>query len=556
MRAMSRRFAPALALVALVLATYASGLPNALLYDDHEVILAQPAPRSVADVARLWTEPHFRGLPYYRPVVRTSLLVQKSVHGDLAAGFHAVNMALAAMAGVVAYALLRRPGFAARPLPALLAAGFFAAHPIASSCVYPTASGRETLLPALLGVCALYAHLRRGPVWRAAAWLAFTGALFGKEASVVLPPLLVLSDALRLSDDPPGRSPRRWLVRYAPLVPILVGYLAVRRALFAGGEWQLAVLDDPLGPLLALLYGLQTVFAPFWAAAYEPETHVWWSPLRVALAFAATALIAAGIRRAGASARRAGLFWLAWFVLAQLPTAHLLEQEAPFDERYVFLASLAPFAAGAIALSALGRVRRAVALRVVTALLFAASITSFHRAAYFRDDVAFASQWLRTNPASPEALLTLGLARSWSGDLPGAIQLYERAIEEHPGFANAHVNLGTALVAQGRHDEARVRFERAIALSPDLPEALNGLGLVFAATGRYEDAVRQYDAALRQDPRFIEAWNNRGTALARSGDRAAAEASLLEALRIAPGYEDAQRNLALLRAGAAGPAPR
>lgn len=553
---MSRRLAPALALAALVVATYAAGLPNALLYDDHEVILAQPAPRSFADVARLWTEPHFRGLPYYRPVVRTSLLVQKGVHGDWAPGFHAVNAALAAAAGLVAYALLRRPGLAARPLPALLAAGLFAVHPIASSCVYPTASGRETLLPSLLGLCALYAHLRRGPGWRAAAWLAFAAALFGKEASVVLPPLFVLADLLRLSEDAPGRSPRRWLTRYAALLPILALYLGVRRALFAGGEWRLAVLDDPFGPALALLYGVQSVFAPVWALAYEPETHVWWSLPRLALAFGATGLLVAGVRRAGGAARRAGLFWLGWFVLAQLPTAHLLEQEAPFDERYVFLASLAPFAAGAIALSALGRARRAVALRIVTALLFVASLTSLHRATYFRDDLAFASQWRRTNPASPEALLTLGLARSWSGDLSGAIELYEQAIAQHPGFANAYVNLGTALVAQGRHDEARARFERALALSPELPEALNGLGLVFAHAGRYEDAVRQYDAALRQDPRFVEAWNNRGTALARDGDVEGAEASLQEALRIAPGYEDAQRNLALLRAGAASPPPR
>jgi tetratricopeptide (TPR) repeat protein len=534
---MPRRVAPVLVIAALTVASYAAGLPNALIYDDHEVIVAQPAPRTWSDVARLWTEPHFRGLPYYRPVVRTTLLV-------------AVNLALAAAAGLVAYALLRRPAFAVRPFPALLAAGLFAVHPIASSCVYPAASGRETLLPTLLGLCALAAHLRSGAAWRALSWLALAAALFGKEASVVLVPLFVIADALRLSEDPPGRSPRRWLARYVPLVVLLALYFAVRRALFAGGEWRFALQDDPAGPLLAILYGVQTVFAPSFALAYEPETGVWWSGPRLAVALAAAAVVAAGVWRAGAQARRAGLFWAAWFVLAQLPTAHVLEQEAPFDERYVFLASLAPFAAGAAALSAPLRSRRARAwlLRAVVALLALASFTSLHRSHYFRDDVTFASQWLRTNPGSPEALLTLGLARSWSGDLPGAIALYEQAIAEHPGFANAYVNLGTALVAQGRHGEARTRFERALALSPDLPEALNGLGLVFAAAGRYEDAVRQYDAAVRQDPRFVAAWNNRGTALARAGDRGGAEASLREALRIAPGYEDARRNLALLEA--------
>jgi len=81
----------ALALVLVVLATYASGLRNGFLYDDHEVFLAQPTPRSAAEVARLFAEPHFHGLPYWRPVVRASLLVQKALHGEQPLWFHAAK---------------------------------------------------------------------------------------------------------------------------------------------------------------------------------------------------------------------------------------------------------------------------------------------------------------------------------------------------------------------------------------------------------------------------------------------------------------------------------
>lgn len=537
-----------LALCLLALVSYAGGLRNGFLYDDHEVILAQPAPRSVADLARVFQEPHFRGLPYYRPVVRATLLLQKTLHGDLAPAFHALNLALAAAAGVVAYGILRRPGFAVGAPQALLAAGFLVAHPIASSCVYPAASGRETLLPALLGLCAFSAHLRRGARWRALSLAAFAGALFGKEASVVLPPLFVLADALRLSEDPPGRSARRWLLRYGGYLPLLAAYFAVRRTLFSGGEWQLAVLQDPFGPLLALLYGVQTVFAPTLDLVYEPDTGVWWSPARLALAMAAATALAAAVWRAGPAARRAGVFWSAWFVLAQLPTAHLLEQEAPYDERYVYLAALAPFAVAGAALSAPGLSQRLRgAGMVAAALLLAAALgTSARRAIFFHDDQIFAAQWVRTNPASPEAHLTLGLARSRVGDLEGAAAFYRAALRLQPDLASAHVNLGAALVTLGRLEEARAHFERAVALSPENPEAHNNLGLVLAAAGRYGEALVHYDAALRSDARFVEAWNNRGTALARSGDLAGAEASLRQALRLAPGYEDAQRNLSLV----------
>ena len=39
---------------------------------------------------------------------------------------------------------------------ALLGAAMFVLHPIASECVYPAASGRESMLPAFFCLCALY----------------------------------------------------------------------------------------------------------------------------------------------------------------------------------------------------------------------------------------------------------------------------------------------------------------------------------------------------------------------------------------------------------------
>jgi Flp pilus assembly protein TadD len=536
-----------LALVALVLATYAPGLANDLIYDDLDVIVAQSAPESARDVARLFAEPHFRGLPYYRPVVRTTLLVQKAWHGDAPLPFHAANLALAAAAGLLAYAILRQPGFGARPLPALLAAGLLAAHPATSSCVYPVASGRETLLPGVLVLAAVLAHLRAGAAARSAAFLAFVAALFAKEQSIVLPPLFVLADALRLGADPPGPSPRRWLLRYAPLALAVAGYLAVRQALFAGGEWRLAVLDAPLGPLFSLAYAVQTAFAPFVALAYEPETAVWWSPPRLALAAAAAAALALALARAGAV--RAAAFLAGWFLLTLLPTAQLLRQEAAYDERYVFLALFAPCAALALVLSRarLGPRARALAFRLATLALCAASLTSFGRAATFRDDETFARAWLRTNPRAPEPHLALGLVRAEAGDVGAAIPLLRQAVALEPGFVDAWVNLGVALAGAGRRDEARGAFERALALRPDHPEALANLGFVLAAEGRLDDAVRHYRASIRLDPRAAETWNNLGTALARLGDAPGADAALREALRLRPGYEDAARNLARLR---------
>ena len=222
---------------------------------------------------------------------------------------------------------------------AFLAAAVFAVHPVASSCVYPIASGRETLLPALFVLLALYCFLRPGTWWRVGASVSFALALFGKEQAVVTLAVFVLADALGLTSAPPGRSLRRWLIRYWPEAAIGALYFSIRHFLFAGGEYRLGDLGQFA---LSYLYALQVVTVPFWELVYEPPARVWFSPWRLAIALAITGWAVLWIRRSWPAVRSLTWFWLGWFVLTLLPTANLLDQEAPFAERYVLLAALGP----------------------------------------------------------------------------------------------------------------------------------------------------------------------------------------------------------------------
>jgi Flp pilus assembly protein TadD len=534
-------------LVLLLVATlpYLPSLGNGFVYDDFEVILAQPAPRSPGDLARIFAEPHFLGLPYYRPVVRATLLAQKALHGDRALPFHAANLALLGAAALAAHTLLAAPSLGVRAAPAFLAAALFAVHPIASSAVLPIASGRETLLPAALVLAAVAAWLRG----RAAlAWLAWTGALFGREQAVVVPAVFVLADAL-------GLAPRRpagvaaLARRYVPGALLLVAYLAVRAALFAGSEWELAIDDAPGGPVLSLLFAAQTIAAPFRALHYEPELAAWWSPVRLGVAALAAGALALACVAAWREARPRALFWLGWLVLTLLPTANLLRQEARFDERYVLLASLAPLGLAAHLLSLRfdsARVR-AASLAVGATLVATCALVSAGRAPAFRDDLAFAEQWLRTSPRSAEAHHALGVGLSLRGRHREALPHLAEAVRLDPGFADARCNLGAELLRAGRPDEARRELEAALALEPAHPEAHNALGMLLAQRGELEAALVHYHAALAVMPRFAEAENNLGSALARLGRYAEAIPRFEAALRIEPGYTDAARNLVLAR---------
>ncbi len=99
----------ALASLLLFLGVFALYAPSArfdFIHDDRQLILRQAAPASIADLAAVFAEPHWPGLPYYRPVTRTTMVVQKALHGDRPAPYHLFNAALRGLAALVVYGLL------------------------------------------------------------------------------------------------------------------------------------------------------------------------------------------------------------------------------------------------------------------------------------------------------------------------------------------------------------------------------------------------------------------------------------------------------------------
>jgi Tfp pilus assembly protein PilF len=76
---------------------------------------------------------------------------------------------------------------------------------------------------------------------------------------------------------------------------------------------------------------------------------------------------------------------------------------------------------------------------------------------------------LRTNPgqAGLRAHNGLGAVLEKQGDLAGAMEHLEQALEIDPNFAEAHNNLGVVHARLGRLDAARAEYEKALEVSPD-----------------------------------------------------------------------------------------
>ena len=535
-----------LLLFAAVVAVYLPSVNHGFLYDDYEVILSNAPLRSVEDLGRILTERHFLSLPYYRPVVRSSLLLQRSLHGDEPGPFHLFNAGVAGLIALIVYSLLRLPVFGLRPRWALLTAAVFALHPVASSCVYPIASGRETLLPALFVLLALYCFLRSGRWWRAGASVSFALALFGKEQAVVTLAIFVLADVLGLTSAPPGRSLRRWVVRYWPEAAIGALYFSIRHFLFAGGEYRLGDLGQFA---LSYLYALQVVTVPFWEMVYEPTARVWFSPWRLAIGLAITGWVVLWLQRSWPAVRTLAWFWLGWFVLTLLPTANLLDQEAPFAERYVFLAALGPLFLLAWVLSNRerdGRPKLRTGLAVAVLLLLVAQTVA--RGAYYRDYEAFCRQWVKTDPQSLNAHNSLAVVLTMDGRLQEAGRHYEEALRIAPANPQARSNLANLRLQQGRLQEAHDLLQEALRLEPDSYAIHNSLGAMLLGQGRIEQAIPHFARAISLNSENQQGHANLANALAHQGNTRQALHHYREALRIHPGLHHVANRLAWILA--------
>ena len=526
---------------------YARSVNYGFIYDDYKLIVNVRPPRSADEVLSVFTEGHWEGLPYYRPVARLTMVVQKALHGESPAGYHGFNALLMGGLAVVTWWLFRQPPLGIRRWLAVLGALLVALHPVASCTVYPICSGRETLMPAIFILAAVTAFLKPGRLWYAVGMVTFAVSLLCKEQAVIVPGIFVLADLLGLSSAAPIRGIAGWLRRYLVVFGILAAYLLVRWLMFHGsGEHRLSVLDRPDGPVLSLLYAFQVTFVPFVQLVYEPPVDVWISEWRAIVCLVVIFGMGIVTYRHWSTARKTALFWLGWFFLALLPTANLLEQEAPFAERYVLLAVIGVI--GLAAMLASLQWDRASARHVIIfcglALLVACGSVSWQRGQYFASNIRFHTQWVRTSPASDHAQCTLGWVLLQDDRLGEAVVHLEESLRLNPGVADTYNNLGAVYSRSGDSAKALPYFTVAIRLEPDNVEAHNNLGMVLGKLGDISKAVDHFESALRIDPDYSDAHNNLGVTLVKQGELDAAAAHFEKAVELKPNDPHAHNNLA------------
>jgi tetratricopeptide (TPR) repeat protein len=140
---------------------------------------------------------------------------------------------------------------------------------------------------------------------------------------------------------------------------------------------------------------------------------------------------------------------------------------------------------------------------------------------------------------TPEQFYTQLLERGERGDLPGAIQDANWAIQTNPADVRAYGCRGVLYLKQGDRAAALADFNRAIQLDPQSPVAYRSRGKLRSQMSDYGGAIEDFDRALALDDRDSFIYIARGNIFANLSNYPNAIADFDRAIEIDPNQPSA-----------------
>ncbi|MBI4597815.1 MAG: tetratricopeptide repeat protein [Candidatus Omnitrophica bacterium] len=531
-------------LVGIGLWAYHNSFRGAFLFDDHRHILnnvnvREPSPpwACLAESAR--------------PIVDCSFTLNYALAGAQPFTYHAVNLAIHLLAGLLLFGLVRRTLETSRlatrfgksaPWLALATALLWVVHPLQTQSVTYIVQRAESLM-GLCYVATIYCLCRSATSssarrWEALAVLACGAGMASKLDMMTAPLTALLYDRVFFSGSVRQALRKRPLLylglfasmglgMYLAIVPIGKSLLLPGLRLspptilgYAGTQPQII-----LHYLKLSLWPHPLVFDYLWPVATTINAILWPS----------LAVGALGLAALWALRRRPPVGFLgAWVFLTLAPSSSVLPIADLAVEHRMYLALAAVMML--LVLAGYSCFRGKIALVVLVGL------AAIYGTLTIRRNADYASEWrmwndvLTKRPNHFRALSSLGDLMRREGRLDEAVAYYTQALRVIPDHPEAHFNLGFVLIRQRNLAEAIEHYRRALELYPEYPEAHNNLGIALKASGKLDEAMAQYREALRLRPDYADAHFNAANVLFEQGKIEEAKREYETTLSLQPAY--------------------
>jgi hypothetical protein len=497
-----------------------------LVWDDRSAIGPILDTHGIGDWLAVWTAPFdmvlrpgVEGGGYYRPIIVTTLMLDRALFGEWLPGYHLTNIAWYAATCAFLWLFLRElgAGAAAATLGALL----YALHPVHAESVC-LITGRVDLVAGAFLVAALWLAARgpranakgEEPAWHFAPAIVLALAMFSKEVGLLGAPVVALVAWLRMQETTFESAVRASL----PVVVAGVVALAARfsvSGLSLGRDATAAassVSDELLTGFGAFGAYMQWLFtATGLAARHEMPT---FSGFDVYTAVGILALVAVvGSAAFGVLARAKWSVAPALIATTLVPLSWSpLLSSIGVAERLLYV----PSAALAV-IVALLPLRAAIAVSVLGIGFF--SLVLPDRVAVWRDQTTLFESNLRDSgeTAYLHNVLAVEYTRQSKSELAHAH--LSRAQKLEPTSTFGVETMVDVLVAARRFEEARPLALQWLTLRPNAARAAFILGAIELSLGKPQESVDAYRRALALGPQRAAIHFGLATALeARRGD--------------------------------------
>jgi protein O-mannosyl-transferase len=523
------------------------------LFDDDTSIAGNPTLRHLA--AAFW--PPAGATVSGRPVLNLSFALNYALSGTDVWSYHALNLAIHVLAGLILFGIVRRTILRGIPTEAtgiaFAVALLWTVHPLLTESVTYLVQRAESLM-GLFYLLTLYGFIRAAEAEGRARilWniLSFTACLLGmgtKEVMVTAPLVVLLYDrtfiagsfagALRSRRGIYGALAATWL--FLAFLVIAADGRAGSAGFGSGVSWQSYALQQLPALVRYISLGLwphPLVFDYGPAAAPQSSQVILWG------------LVVAGLVGATlwALARKPVPGFLgACFFLILAPSSSVVPVATEAMAEHRMYLALIPLVV--LAVAALRRLLGNAAVPACAVLAGLLCFATLQRNQAYRSEEAIWADTVSKRPQNERAQDNLGFVLSKEpGRRDEAITHFEEAIRLKPDFVEAHYNLAFALLSiPGRLGDAIDEYEEALRLKPDLIMVRFNLARALQTMpGRSGEAIAQYEETIRRRPDFAEARYNLGVMLQEipgRGDEAIAQYE--EALRLKP--EDAGAHFSL-----------
>jgi protein O-mannosyl-transferase len=529
----------ALILLAGVLA-YSNSLRAPFVFDDRSTVLDNQTIEHFD--AGVFNPPHETPVAG-RPVANLSFALSYALGGRDVFAYHAVNLAIHLLCGLVIFAIFVRapfPGDEARRGIGLAVALIWIVHPLNTDAVDYISERTESLM-ALFYLTTVYCAIRaysahRRGAWEAAAIVSCTLGMATKESMVTAPIAVLLLDRVFLFES----FRRAWRTRARLYLGLAATWIVLAALAATSPRGLSAGFSAPDAAPWTYLLNQAVMIVRYLRLAVWPRDLVlyygWPLPLGLSSVLPQAVLLLALLVLSAAALwkyPRAGVFAVLFF-LTLAPTSSIvpIATEVGAERRmYLPLIAMATLAVLAARRVVPARRMRIALLGGVTLLLM---IGTLQRNQEYQSSLRLAETSFERWP-TPASHSMLGTELAAAGRLAEAEQHLRAAA---PSYPPARYYLATVLEARGQRREAIREFTAFIASQPpqldQVYEARTHLAADLIQDGRADGAIEQYRAVIDTHPRDAGTMVRLGGLLMKAGRAAEAVSVFRKAVDVSP----------------------